>query len=69
MSIFINTIHFIIFIFIYIHIHSQFKKSNDLEVFQVSDTTKDNFEEICSIRQPIILETDYLILLKYQENI
>jgi len=58
MSIFINTIHFIIFIFIYIHIHSQFKKSNDLEVFQVSDTTKDNFEEICSIRQPIILETD-----------
>ena len=70
MNILINIVHFMILLFVYIHINHQFKKSNDLEIFEVYNTTKDNYEEICNIKQPIILESPMFDSLDiYRDNI
>lgn len=45
---------FCLVLFIYIHIYFHFKTSNDLEVYELEKPSKDKFEEICDIRQPVI---------------
>lgn len=41
-------------LFIYLHIHFHFKTSNDLEIYEIDNVSKEKFEELCDIRQPII---------------
>lgn len=41
-------------LFIYIHINFHYKKSNDLEIFEVSNLSKEQLEEICDLKQPIV---------------
>ena len=45
---------FCIILFFYLHIQFQFKTSNDLELFEIYDTTKEGMEEICNMRQPTV---------------
>ena len=45
---------FCIVLFIYLHIQFHLKTSNDLEVYEIDDPSKDKLEEICDIRQPVI---------------
>ena len=48
---------FCIILFMYIHVYFHIKKSNDLEVLVLdNDPSKDHFEEICNIRQPVIFD-------------
>tara|TARA_B110001450_G_scaffold256745_1_gene288464 strand:- start:1856 stop:3007 length:1152 start_codon:yes stop_codon:yes gene_type:complete len=42
-------------LFFYVHIHYHYKTSNDLEVYELENPSKDKFEEICNIRQPVLL--------------
>jgi hypothetical protein len=49
---------FCIVLFIYLHIHFQLKTSNDLEMYEIDQTSKDKLEEICDLRQPVLFETD-----------
>lgn len=49
---------FVVVLFIYIHIYHNVKVSNDLEVYEVDNPSKDRLEEICDIRQPAIFSID-----------
>ena len=46
---------FSLVLFIYLHVHHQLKLSNDLEVLEIDMPSKDKLEEVCDIRQPIII--------------
>jgi len=45
---------FCVILFFYLHIQYQFKCNSDLELFEIYETTKDNMEEICNMRQPTV---------------
>ena len=47
---------FCIVLFIYLHIQFHLKTSNDLEVYEVDDASKDKLEELCDVRQPVIFD-------------
>jgi len=53
---------FCIVLFLYLHIHFHLKRSNDLEVYEIEQPSKQRLEEVCDIRQPTTFEY-------YNENI
>jgi len=42
----------------YLHVHFHMKTSDDLEVYEIEQASKDKLEEICDLRQPIIFDQD-----------
>jgi hypothetical protein len=56
MKIIIGFFVFCIVLFLYLHIHYHLKTSDDLEIYELDDVTKDNLEDICNIRQPLIFD-------------
>ena len=51
--------HFIIFciiLFLYIHIIHQYKRSEDLEIYEMDYTSNSHLQEVCDIKQPILFE-------------
>lgn len=49
---------FCIVLFIYLHIQFHLKTSNDLEMYEIEQASKDKLEEICDIRQPVLFDFD-----------
>ena len=47
---------FCIILFIYLHVQFQLKTSDDLEIYELEDASKDKLEEICDLRQPVLLD-------------
>ena len=45
---------FCIVLFLYLHIYFQLKTSNDLEIYEIDNPSKDKLEEICDLRQPVL---------------
>lgn len=43
---------FCLVLFIYIHVYFHLKQSNDLEVYEIDQPSKQRLEEVCDIRQP-----------------
>jgi len=56
MKIIIGFFVFCIVLFLYLHIQFQLKTSDDLEVYELDDASKDKLEDICDIRQPVIFD-------------
>jgi len=56
LKIIIGIFIFCLILFFYLHIQFHFKTSNDLEIYEVDQASKDKLEEICDLRQPIILD-------------
>ena len=58
----ISVFIFCIVLFIYLHIQFQLKVSNDLEMYDLDNesNTKEKFEEICDLRQPVLFSLDPL---------
>ena len=53
MNIIISLFVFVFVLFLYLHIFFHIKVSDDLEVFEVSNLSKERLEEICDLRQPV----------------
>jgi hypothetical protein len=51
---------FLIVLTIYLHINYQLKKSNELEVYNIDFTSKEQLEEISKLRQPFVFEYDFM---------
>ncbi len=77
MSFFIQFIIFIIVLFIYIHITNQYKKSEDMEIYEMDYLDNTHLQEVCEIKQPVlfnfkkngeILENAFLSLSKYENE-
>ena len=49
---------FCLVLFIYLHIQFHLKTSEDLEMYEVDQPSKDRLEEICDIRQPVLFDFD-----------
>ena len=45
---------FLIILFLYIHITSQYKRSEDLEIYEMDYTTNEHLQEVCDIKQPVL---------------
>jgi hypothetical protein len=58
MKIIIGFFIFCVVLFIYLHIQFHLKTSNDLEIFEIDDPSKDKLEEVCDLRQPLIFNFD-----------
>ena len=58
MNIIIFTLVFLIVLFFYLHIFYHLKTNNDLEILEIDNITKDRLEEICDLRQPLIMNID-----------
>ena len=58
MKIIIGFFIFCLVLFIYLHIQFHLKKSEDLEMYEIDDPSKDKLEEICDIRQPVLFDFD-----------
>jgi len=53
MQIIIGFLVFCLVLFVYVHIYYHIRISNDLEVFEIDDPSKDKLEEVCDMRQPV----------------
>ena len=51
----ISVFIFCIVLFLYLHIQYHLKTSNDLEIYTIDNPSKEKLEEICDLRQPVIL--------------
>ena len=58
LKIFIAFFIFCIVLFIYLHVQFHLKTSNDLEVYELDQASKDKLDEICDLRQPVIFDFD-----------
>lgn len=56
MKIILNLLIFCLVLFIYLHVHFHLKTSDDLEVYEIEQPSKDKLEEICDLRQPVIFD-------------
>lgn len=45
---------FIIMFVLYIHIQAQYKKGEDLEVYEMDYTSKDQLQNVCDMKQPVL---------------
>ena len=45
-------------LFLYLHIQFHLKTSDDLEVYEIDQASKDKMEEICDLRQPVLFDLD-----------
>jgi hypothetical protein len=57
-EILISIFIFCLVLFIYLHIQFHLKTSNDLEIYELDQASKDKLEEICDIRQPVLFDFD-----------
>jgi hypothetical protein len=47
---------FCVVLFLYLHIYFHMKTSNDLEVYEIDQPSKDKLEEVCDLRQPVLFD-------------
>jgi hypothetical protein len=47
---------FCIVLFLYLHIQYHLKTSSDLEIYTIEQPSKDKLEEICDLRQPVLID-------------
>ena len=56
MRVILNLLIFCLVLFIYLHVYYHIKTSDDLEVYEIDQPSKDKLEEICDLRQPVIFD-------------
>jgi hypothetical protein len=56
MRIIIGLCIFCLVLFLYLHIQFHLKTGEDLEMYEVEQPSKDKFEEICDLRQPVLFD-------------
>jgi len=56
MEFYISLFIFIVIIFLYVHIMAQFKKSEDLEIYEMDYTTNSQLQETCNVKQPVLFD-------------
>jgi hypothetical protein len=54
MNIFLHLFVFCVVLFLYIHIYYHLKTSDDLEMYEIEQPSKEKLEEICDLKQPVV---------------
>jgi hypothetical protein len=63
-----NILIFIIILFLYMHIIDQYKKSEDLEIYEMDYVSNNDLQTICNIKQPVLFELNSEITLETIEE-
>ena len=58
---------FLLALFLYIYLMHQYKKSGDLEIYEMDYQTNVHLQEVCDIRQPIIFDIRPISSVLFQE--
>jgi hypothetical protein len=58
LKIIIGLFIFCLVLFLYLHIQFHLKTSDDLEVYEIEQASKDRKEEICDLRQPVMFDIE-----------
>ena len=53
-----NIFIFILVLFFYLHIQHQFKRSEDLEIYEMDYLSNANLQEICAMKQPVLFKLE-----------
>ena len=56
MKIIIGLFIFCLVLFLYLHVQFHLKTSDDLEMYEINEASKDKLEEICDLRQPVMFD-------------
>ena len=56
MTTFTSFLIFIVILFLYFHITSQYKKSEDLEIYEADYISNAQIQEVCDVRQPVLFD-------------
>ena len=56
MKIILSLLIFCLVLFLYLHIYFHLKTSDDLEIYEIEQPSKDKLEEICDLRQPVMFD-------------
>jgi len=51
---------FLLVLFLYLHITAQWKKSEDLEIYEMDYLSNAHLQEICAVKQPVLFEFTHL---------
>ena len=54
----LGLIVFCVILFLYLHIQFHLKTSDELEIYEIEQASKDKIEEICDLRQPVLFDWD-----------
>jgi len=54
MNFYYNILLFVLVLFLYIHIIHQYKRSEDLEIYEADYSSNTQLQEICDIKQPVL---------------
>jgi hypothetical protein len=65
MELVIGIFVFCVVLFIYLHVMFQIRTSDDLEVYELDNSSKEKMEEICDLRQPVIFDFENDPIIKY----
>ena len=56
MTFYLNILLFFIILFLYIHIVHQYKRSEDLEIYELDYVSNEHLQEVCDIKQPVLFD-------------
>ena len=56
MNLLYHILIFCLVLFIYLHVYFQLKTSNDLEIYEIEQPSKEKLEEICDLKQPVVFD-------------
>jgi hypothetical protein len=56
MEFFFHFLIFVLILFLYIHIIHQYKRSEDLEIYEMDYSSNSHLQEVCDLKQPTLFE-------------
>jgi hypothetical protein len=56
MNFYLSIFIFLIILFLYIHIIHQYKRSEDLEIYEMDYSSNAHLQEVCDVKQPLLFE-------------
>ena len=56
MNVFVSCCIFMIILFMYVHVNDQWKKSEDLEIYEMDYVSNEHLQTICNVKQPVLFE-------------
>jgi hypothetical protein len=56
MNFLVTVFIFLVTVFLYIHIVAEYKKSEDLEIYEMDFESNEQLQEICNVKQPVLFE-------------
>lgn len=60
----VSVMIFCIILFLYLHVFFHLKTSDDLEIFEIEQPSKERLEEVCDLRQPVLFDYDNTYILE-----